>query len=143
MSETPARPQSAEQLLDAYYGKAGASRVILPSQEIYRFAAYVASELSRLRAECDKWKKISGCDTPDGLRALMGAAAEGGKTWEELLKKAEAERDGLRDILRNLMQAVTSTVARSGRRKSLWSAQWEEAERALAALPDPPKGEVK
>ena len=51
--ETPAPPQSAEQLLDAYYGKAGASSVIRPSQEIYRFAVYAASELSRLQAERD------------------------------------------------------------------------------------------
>src|ERR1035441_3245754 len=87
MSETPARPQRASQLLDAYYGKAGASRVILPSQEIYRFAAYVASELFRLRAECDEWKKVSGCDTPEGPRALMEAAAEAQRRWRSCSRK--------------------------------------------------------
>jgi hypothetical protein len=52
------------------------------------------AEITRLRAECDQWKKAAGgCESPNALETLLRAGIEGAKTWQELLWKAEAKLD--------------------------------------------------
>lgn len=111
----PARPQSAEQLLDAYYGKPGSSKVIQKSQEIYRFAVYAASELARLQAE------------GDSLRDALPQIREALQLASERFEYAPHTITGFGGVTEHYPKNCTRCKVAA----------------ALAALPDPPKGEVK
>ena len=122
------RPQGQEMTFDQWYGNRPANRKQV-SREVWHAALAHAPELVRLRAERDANHALWERERDDHLMSR-----------DKLL----AECDGLRDALRKLFGAMQNEmVAKHLPLEWGQESAMGQAERALAALPDPPEGEAR